>query len=75
MTYLLPLGVLRNVVKTILRQSPRITVRRKALRAIDQEIYALLSAVGANVNNSEFALAFREAVDKIPSEYAMGETF
>jgi len=75
MAYLLPLGALQNIVRIIRREHPRFYVGRRSLRRIDQDLYALLSAVGAKVGDDEYSVAFREAADTKPSNYAMADVF
>lgn len=75
MAYLLPLAVLQKIVSIVRRRSPHFMIDRRRLREIDQGLYALLGAVGAKVDDSEYTLAFREAVNAKPSDYAMAEVF
>jgi len=63
MAYLLPLAVLQKIVSIVRRRSPHFMIDRRRLREIDQGLYALLGAVGAKVDDSEYTLAFREAVN------------
>jgi len=74
-TYLLPIPILNNIVKIIRRQYPEFTANEESLHMLDQDIYDLLHAVGASVDDSEYFRAFREAVDGAPSSHKKAETF
>ena len=75
MTYSLPNTTLRRITAILCRESSRFVPRRKILREIDQSIFALLEAIGGKTSHTEYAVAFREAVDAVPTPWQRAEEF
>ena len=75
MTYYLPNSVLQKIVAILCAESPELTPGRKILREIDRRIFALIVGVGAKTGDDEYSLAFREAIDAIPSPRQRAEEF
>jgi len=75
MTYYLPDTVLRRISAILCRESSQFIPSRTSLREIDQRVFALLSAVGAKVSDTEYAAAFRQAANAIPTPWEHAEEF
>jgi len=75
MTYYLPDKALRRITAILCRESARFTPSRKVLREIDQRIISVLGAIGADVSEDEYSVAFREAADSLPTPRDRAEEF